>query len=324
MAHGSNNSPETDAIVRALLGLDPPRKTTLADLAALTPAKPTTRLGDIFVSNPPPPSWASFGSFAPSPPPPQPGTSFLQSLGINPLAGNTAPGLGIAPRPRALPVAPIKAPSSAPIAAPLVRRKAFFSFHFADIMRVNNVRMRLPGQRFLGNFYDRSLWERTKLTNPEGLKKLIRDGMRHSSAVCVLVGTGTHARRWVKYEIARAVVDGKGLFAVHINGLPHVGSQSAHPLGFNPLRLMAVGKSSGKFFLYENERTFDPITSQFTDHWRRYLDYTQSVDLPQYLDEPNEGYVMPLSSGTDEYDYMSDGRQQLGAWIDKAARRVGR
>jgi MTH538 TIR-like domain (DUF1863) len=177
------------------------------------------------------------------------------------------------------------------------------------------------------NFYDRSLWESKKRESDDALKSLIRNGMEHSSAVCVLIGTETWSRRWVKYEIARSVVDRRGLLAVHINGLNHHHRRQPDPLGFNPLHLMGVYKSpNGKFYLYEKREVIvNRQTGQRQWQWYACQDYTLAVQLPRYLTEPSVGYVMPLSSGTDEYDYAAGvGHKNLGSWIDRAAIRVGR
>src|SRR5262245_59508082 len=103
------------------------------------------------------------------------------------------------------------------------KRRAFFSFHYDDIMRVNNVRnawkIDHTDSPLNRNFYDSSHWESKKLTSPDQIKNLIREGVEYTSAVCVLVGSETWKRRWVKYEIARSVIDERGLLAVHINGL---------------------------------------------------------------------------------------------------------
>src|SRR5262245_26831303 len=120
-----------------------------------------------------------------------------------------------------------------------IRRKAYFAFDYVDIMRVNNVRnawkITHPDSAQNRTFYDSSLWEAKQVTDPEQLKNLIRNGVSYTSAVCVLVGTRTWSRRWVLYEIARAIVDGRGLLAVDINGLIHHELQTAHTLGWNPL-----------------------------------------------------------------------------------------
>ena len=97
------------------------------------------------------------------------------------------------------------------------KRKVYFSFHFDDIMRVNNVRnawkIDHPDAPAMRSFYDSSLWESRQLDSPDSIKNLVRDGVGHTSAVCVLVGSNTWSRRWVRYEIARAVIDGRGLLA---------------------------------------------------------------------------------------------------------------
>src|SRR5262249_17409975 len=137
-----------------------------------------------------------------------------------------------------------------------------FSFHYADIMRVNNVR--LSGEfssqsesRKIEGFYDNSLWERRKIDGPDSVKNLIREGVKNSSAVCVLIGRETWARRWVRYEIARAVIDGRGLLATHINGLNHHKLKVPHLLGPNPLEFVGVAKvqanpwDTPKYYLQE-------------------------------------------------------------------------
>jgi hypothetical protein len=111
----------------------------LADLAralSTPPALPTTNpfaspLLD-YLSGPSP---GIFGSLAPPTRAPLP----LQPDYVSGLLGLAAPSSGIfgslAPSPPALPVQPYVVPAPAP-----VKRKGFFSFHFDDLFRVNNVR----------------------------------------------------------------------------------------------------------------------------------------------------------------------------------------
>ena len=119
------------------------------------------------------------------------------------------------------------------------KRKVYFSFHFDDVMRVNNVRQAWkidhPDAPTMRSFYDSSLWERRQLEDPESVKRLIREGVEHTSTISVLVGSQTWSRRWVRYEIARAVIDGRGLLAVHLNNIRHHVTQRSDPLGQNPL-----------------------------------------------------------------------------------------
>jgi MTH538 TIR-like domain (DUF1863) len=202
------------------------------------------------------------------------------------------------------------------------KRRVFFSFHFNDIMRVNNVRQAWkidhPDAPIMRSFYDSSLWERRQIEGPDAVKRLIRGGVNCTSAVCVLVGTETWSRRWVRYEIARSVIDERGLLAVHLNGIKHHSTGQRHPLGQNPLAYMGVGKVqltlAPQYYLFEHT----------PDGWMRYKDYTDPVALPKYLPDPPADCVTPLSAGSGLYDYSTQhGHIMIGRWIDHAAQRVG-
>jgi Thoeris protein ThsB, TIR-like domain len=193
-------------------------------------------------------------------------------------------------------------------------------------MRVNAVRQawrfRHPGTVLTPSFYDSSLWESRQREGDESLKRLIREGVDYTSAVCVLIGTSTWTRRWVRYEIARAVIDGRGLLAVHINGIRHHQTKIRNPAGLNPLEFMAVGKvqdnflASSKYYLFERDLQYG---------WLPYQDYTNPVKRPTYLSDPAPGHVTPLSHGTMVRDFIGDtGSKNIGLWIDLAAQAVGR
>jgi hypothetical protein len=227
--------------------------------------------------------------------------------------------------PPRLPVAPLRA---------AVKRKAFFSFHYDDIMRVNVVRnawkIDHPDNALMRSFQDSSLWESRKLEGDDAVKRLIREGVEYTSAVCVLIGSETWLRRWVKYEIARAIIDGRGLLAVHLNSIRHHHTQTPHTRGYNPLDFMAVGKvqpgvlSTPKYYLFEKLALPNGIGG-YKWEWHRYSDYTSSVSLPPWVADPVAGYVTSLSQNATAYDYIADdGHRNIGSWIDKAALGAGR
>jgi len=158
------------------------------------------------------------------------------------------------------------------------KRRVFFSFHFDDIMRVNNVRnvwkIDHPDAQANRSFYDSSLWEARQLEGPEALKRLIREGVAYTPAVCVLIGTATWSRRWVRYEVARSVIDGRGLLAVHLNNINHHQTRRPHPVGPNPLDAMGIAvKTDGQLYLCEWSN----------GQWQWYADYTQSITKPAYI-----------------------------------------
>lgn len=216
------------------------------------------------------------------------------------------------------------------------RRRVFFSFHHADIMRVNNVR--LSGEfansasqsgRDIEGFYDSSLWESRRREGDDAIKALIREGVKNSSTVCVLVGSETWSRRWVRYEIARAIIDGRGLLAVQVNGLNHHQLRIPHPFGENPLNWLGVGKApqalptEPTYYLYNKQMRWNGL--QYIAEWLPYEDYTNPVNRPKWLADPNPGWVMPLSANASAYDYVGgSGAKNIGAWIDLAAVAAGR
>jgi hypothetical protein len=162
------------------------------------------------------------------------------------------------------------------------------------------------------------------------IKELIRSGVLHTSAVCILAGSNTWSRRWVKYEIARAIIDGRGLLTVHLNNIPHHQTKGQHALGRNPLAHFGVAKLQAdkrfppRYYLYEMTLVSDAY-GRIIEQWAPYGDYTLPVKKPDWLTDPSPNHVIPLSVDAAEYDYMRDGgHRNIGSWIDRAAKQVGR
>jgi len=112
------------------------------------------------------------------------------------------------------------------------QRKTFYSFHFAnDVMRVQQVRN--MGVVEGNSPVSPNAWEEVKKKGTVAIETWIDDNMKGKSCVIVLVGTDTHKRPWVKYEIEKAWKDGKGLFGVHIHNVscPNTGkcTKGANP-----------------------------------------------------------------------------------------------
>jgi hypothetical protein len=201
-------------------------------------------------------------------------------------------------------------------------------------MRVNVVRnawkITHPDSASMRSFYDSSLWESRKLEQDEALKRLIRAGVSFTSAVCVLAGSQTWSRRWVRYEIARAIIDGRGLLTVHLNSIRHHQTKVPHARAANALEFMAIGKvqeanfEPPQYYLFEKLPVRDDVGG-WKWGWQRYSDYTNSVKRPRWLTDPLPGYVTPLSQNADAYDYIANnGHKNIGGWIDRAAQQAGR
>ena len=156
--------------------------------------------------------------------------------------------------------------------------------------------------------------ERVKTRGQEEVKRAIREGIDQTTVTCVLVGGHTWQDRWVRYEIARSVARGSGLFAVRINRMANSKTQQRTSAGWNPLSYVGVGKTKGgDYLLFEN------INGQ----WFRYQDHAISLAKPTYLPAMSQGYVQPLSVGLNEYDYVAqNGAEKLAEWIEEAAEKA--
>lgn len=275
------------AILQALQAKNPQRpRNALADFLD-PPAKPTTN--------------ALSGLFGL---PPAPKTSELGSIG-SPVAGSF--GLGLA--------RPGGGRSLFGSIAPKTRH-TFYSFHYADVMRVNQIRMCdqfKTTDRRTPRVVDRSLWETAKRTNPAALASMIDKGLEGTSTTCVLAGTETWSREWVKYEIARSLQRGKGLLAVSIHNCP-CPNNGRSPQGYNPLDQIALGWDMRiyEWVPYVGWRLHERVTEKLTS-W------------PQWLPRAGFGRLMQLSAGARSYDWVADdGAHNLIHWTDAAAAAAGK
>ena len=115
-------------------------------------------------------------------------------------------------------------------------RKIFFSFHYSkDAQRVSTVRNSgVIGSFEKTPFYDKAEWEKIKRNGPYAIQNWIDTQLKGTSVTVVLIGTETHTRKWVKYEIKKSIELGKGLIGVHVNGIKDWNGNTEN-LGKNPL-----------------------------------------------------------------------------------------
>ncbi|RKW45587.1 MAG: TIR domain-containing protein [Porphyromonas sp.] len=114
----------------------------------------------------------------------------------------------------------------------MAKRQVFYSFHYEnDVFRVQQIRN-------IGALEDNepvspNEWESIKRRGEASIKEWIDDNLRYKSCVIVLIGEETANRKWVQYEIKKALKLGKGLIGVYIHNLkdPRTGKSSK---GKNP------------------------------------------------------------------------------------------
>ncbi len=173
--------------------------------------------------------------------------------------------------------------------------KVFFSFHYdEDIWRVGQVRNAgmIPGVEEAG-FLDAAAWESLRRTGDVAVRSWIDSQLDGTSVTAVLIGSGTYGRPYVEYEILSSVNRGNGLLGIYIDQCEDQ-SQRISMRGQSPfLRFRARDLTTGKGFL-----PFSPISE--------FLHGSLDAQVAKYCWKANRGF------------------QNLGDWIDVAAKQVGK
>lgn len=197
-------------------------------------------------------------------------------------------------------------------------RRTFFSFHYdADCFRAWNVRNSwvVANQKEARGFFDSSVFEASKKESDDALKRFLREGMENTSVTCVLAGAETWKRRWVRYEIARALLKGNGLLTVDLDGVKNKDQQTSKK-GADPLSAMGLYRTTNGIYLAE----------WTNGKWVAYSDYSRAIpENDLWFPAPTTNTVVALSTHCARYDFVTEeGRKSLGMWIEAAAKSAGR
>jgi hypothetical protein len=193
-----------------------------------------------------------------------------------------------------------------------VARRVYFGFDYEDVktFRANVVRNHDVVKRELeeaAGFFDASIWEDAELHGEAAVKRLINSALENTSVTCILIGTGTWQRRWVRYEILKSNDRGNKMFGVHINSVPDKNQQTfLH--GLNPFSYLGfVINADGRQLTYhEHDGTA----------WKVYQDLPVKATS---FDNQYRGKGYRLSDWVPCYDWISgDGYKNFPTWVDDA------
>jgi hypothetical protein len=191
-------------------------------------------------------------------------------------------------------------------------RRVFFSFHYQDVIdfRANVVRQHwlTKPDREAAGFFDASIWEAAKRTGSVALKRLINGGIDSTSTTCVLIGSQTYARPWVRYEILKSFRKGNGLLAVDINSIKGR-DQQTKPLGPNPLEYVGVtfSESGDTGTLWQN----------LNGQWKEYDEIDGGASYRTGgVDQQYRGKGFNLGNWFARYDWVAhNGYTNFSSWI---------
>ena len=169
------------------------------------------------------------------------------------------------------------------------------------------------GEREDAGFFDSSVFEAAERESEDALKRFLREGLKYTTVTCVLVGTETALRRWVRYEIFRSFIRGNGLFAVRIHTIAGFDKQPA-AIGSNPFDNVAFTVDGDQLRFRE----------YMTNGWQPARD-VGSMPLKEVVYNLGALTNHTFSSLFPIYEWdTGDGYNNLGDWIDAAAEQAGR
>lgn len=189
-------------------------------------------------------------------------------------------------------------------------KRVFFSFHYDDVIdfRANVVRNHgLTKDTGQAGFFDASIWEDAELHGDNAVKKLIDKNLENTSVTCVLIGTETWKRRWVRYEIMKSYDRGNTILGIHINSVKDK-NQQTFSQGYNPFNYLG--------FYIENNGKLNDYQELVNGAWNIYQDLTPSY---KSFDEKFWGKGYRLSDWVNCYDWVKDnGYDNFATWVENA------
>jgi hypothetical protein len=191
-------------------------------------------------------------------------------------------------------------------------KRVFFSFHYQDVIdfRANVVRhhwLTKPDRESAG-FFDASIWGNAKRSGDIAVKRVINSGLDGTSVTCVLIGSQTYSRPWVRYEILKSFRKGNAIVAVHINSIKGR-DQIVKPNGLNPLSYVRV--------TFSDSGLTATLWERGDGDWKEYSEIDGSASYQTGgVAEQYRGKGFNLAQWYPLYDWVThDGYSNFASWI---------
>lgn len=191
-------------------------------------------------------------------------------------------------------------------------KRVFFSFHYQDVInfRANVVRnhwITKPGREEAG-YFDASVWENARRQGDTALKRLINGALENTTNTCVLIGSQTFARPWVRYELLKSFRRGNYIFGVHINSIKSK-EGNIEALGPNPLQYVGV--------TFSQNGDLATLWEKNGGGWVKYDKIDGSADYACQVEQQYRGKGFNLGNWYPIYDWNSnDGYNNFGSWVN--------
>lgn len=122
-------------------------------------------------------------------------------------------------------------------------RRIFFSFHYADIWRVMQVRnaWAVRARNETAGFIDKADFEAVERKGRVAIERWIDSQLEGTSATVVLIGKDTADREYVRYEIEQSYERGNRLLGIWIDNIKDANGRTAWWRGENPFESVYIG-----------------------------------------------------------------------------------
>ncbi len=191
-------------------------------------------------------------------------------------------------------------------------KRVFFSFHYQDVIdfRANVVRnhWRLKPNRQDAGFFDASLWETTQKQGTMAIKRLINSGLEKTSVTCILIGSQTYSRKWVRYEIMKSFRRSNDMICVHINSVKDKFGNTKQK-GYNPLSFLGV--------TYSDSGRTATLWEKNSNRWTKYSEIGGSASYQiNPVPQQYRGKGYNFSKWYSVFDWVTDdGFNNFSEWV---------
>jgi len=191
-------------------------------------------------------------------------------------------------------------------------KRVYFAFHYQDVIdfRANVVRnhwITKPDREAAG-FFDASIWETAKKTGSTAVKRLINSGLDGTTVTCVLIGSQTYIRPWVRYEVLKSFRKGNAILAIHINSIRGK-DQATKSKGPNPLIYVGV--------TFSESGLTATLWEKVNGDWKEYSEIDGSASYQTGgVAQEYRGKGFNFAQWYPEYDWVADdGYNNFANWV---------
>jgi hypothetical protein len=102
---------------------------------------------------------------------------------------------------------------------PFEKKRVFLSFAAEDREQVQGLRLLAANPNYDLEFYDESVRSPIESTNPEYIKRVIRDKISRTSVTVCLISEHTHKSQWVEWELEESHTKDHKIIAMALKGI---------------------------------------------------------------------------------------------------------